>query len=95
MGASQYIDAHPDNSVTRGFYDERFVRSRPDMGAGFKNWRPMWLVGATRRSDGVYLGGHVVLAAQQGHSGLFGDAIFRHGPAAGRRFELGYRRVSY
>ncbi|HEY1632973.1 MAG TPA: hypothetical protein VGF56_16770 [Rhizomicrobium sp.] len=64
-GRINYIDAHPDNSVTRGFYDERFVRSRPGMGAGFKNWRPVRLVGATRRSDGVYLGGHVVLAANK------------------------------
>ena len=61
-GRINYIDAHPDNSVTRGFYDERFVRSRPGMGAGFKNWRPMRLEGAVRRSDGVYVGGHVVLA---------------------------------
>jgi hypothetical protein len=64
-GRMQYIDAHPDSSVTRGYYDERFVRSRPDMGAGFKNWRPMWLIGATRRSDGVYIGGRVVLAANK------------------------------
>jgi hypothetical protein len=64
-GRMQYIDAHPDSSVTRGYYDERFVRSRPDMGAGFKNWRPLWLTGAVRRSDGVYIGGHVVLAANK------------------------------
>ncbi len=57
-----YIDAHPDESVTRGNYDMRFVRSRPGMGAGFKNWRPIRLVGATRRSDGVLIGGHMVLA---------------------------------
>jgi hypothetical protein len=61
-GRINYIDAHPDNSVTRGFYDERFVRSRPGMGAGFKNWRPLRLVDATRRADGIYLGGHVELA---------------------------------
>ncbi len=64
-GRINYIDAHPDNSVTRGFYDERFVRSRPGMGAGFKNWRPMRLVGATRRSDDVYIGGHVELAPNE------------------------------
>ncbi|MGN6514558.1 MAG: hypothetical protein ACTHLR_01815 [Rhizomicrobium sp.] len=60
-GRINYVDAHPDNSMTRGFYDIRFVRSRPGMGAGFKNWRSGTLVGATRRSDGVYVGGHVVL----------------------------------
>src|SRR5580658_4678643 len=31
-GRIRYIDAHPDNSLTRGFYDLRFVRSSPGMG---------------------------------------------------------------
>lgn len=61
-GRLQYFDAHPDESVTRGWYDERFLRARPAMGAGFKNWRPLRLVGATRRADGVYLGGRIELA---------------------------------
>jgi hypothetical protein len=43
-GRIRYIDAHPDNSLTRGFYDLRFVRASPGMGAGFKNWRPLRLV---------------------------------------------------
>jgi hypothetical protein len=64
-GRLEYIDAHPDSSVTRGFYDERFVRARPGMGAGFKNWRPLRLVDATRRADGVYIGGRAVLAANK------------------------------
>jgi hypothetical protein len=42
-GRIRYIDAHPDNSLTRGFYDLRFVRSSPGMGVGFKNWRPLRL----------------------------------------------------
>ena len=56
-----YLDAHPDESVTHGNYDMRFVRSRPGMGAGFKNWRPETLVGATRARDGVLTSGHIVL----------------------------------
>jgi hypothetical protein len=60
-GRLRYIDAHPDNSLTRGFYDMRFVRASPGMSAGFKNWRPLRLEGA-RRDDGVLVGGHVVLA---------------------------------
>lgn len=43
-GRIRYLDAHPDNVLTRGFYDERFVRASPGMGAGFKNWRPLKLV---------------------------------------------------
>ncbi|MBI3676631.1 MAG: hypothetical protein HY243_08430 [Proteobacteria bacterium] len=64
-GRIAYIDAHPDNTVTHGFYDVRFVRSRPGMGAGFKNWRSVALVGATRRADGILIGGHMELPANK------------------------------
>lgn len=64
-GRIHYLDAHPDFSVTRGFYDLRFVRSSPGMGAGFKNWRPQKLVGGTLQADGTYAGGHIVLAANK------------------------------
>jgi len=60
-GRLRYIDAHPDNSLTRGFYDLRFVRSSPGMGAGFKNWRPLMLEGA-RQDGGALIGGHMTLA---------------------------------
>lgn len=56
-GRIHYIDAHPDNSITRGVYGRKFVRARPTMGAGFKNWRPVQLVGATRAADGSLVGG--------------------------------------
>lgn len=59
-GRALYIDAHPDNTVTRDAYDKRFVRSSPGMGAGFKNWRPITLVGATRDAHGALVGGHIV-----------------------------------
>ena len=62
-GRIRYIDSHPDNSLTRGTYDLRFVRSSPGMGAGFKNWRPSRLAGARRANDGTLLGGHILLAA--------------------------------
>lgn len=61
-GRILYMDAHPDNSLTRGTYGRKFVRSSPGMGSGFKNWRPARLVNATKTADGVYLGGTVVFA---------------------------------
>jgi hypothetical protein len=64
-GRIHYIDAHPDFALTHGIYDLRFVRSSPGMGAGFKNWRPMKLVGATRNPDGTYSGGTVEVAANR------------------------------
>jgi hypothetical protein len=60
-GRIRYIDAHPDNSLTRGYYDLRFVRASPGMGAGFKNWRPLQLTGA-RMVDGVLFGGQMAVA---------------------------------
>ncbi len=62
-GRIHYIDAHPDNSITRGVYGRKFVRSRPSMGAGFKNWRPVRLEGATRAADGTLVGGRYVYAS--------------------------------
>ncbi|MGB3809689.1 MAG: hypothetical protein WA943_06300 [Parvibaculum sp.] len=59
-GRIRFIDSHPDNSVTRGNYGRRFVRASAPMGAGFKNWRPLTLVGARQGADGSYVGGVIV-----------------------------------
>jgi hypothetical protein len=61
-GRIRYMDAHPDSSITHGFYDLRFVRAYPGMGAGFKDWRPQRLVGARQRPNGSFAGGHVEVA---------------------------------
>jgi hypothetical protein len=79
-GRIAYIDAHPDNTVTHGFYDVRFVRSRPGMGAGFKNWRPVTLVGATRRNDGILIGGHIELPANKDIADYSEEQFFGTGP---------------
>lgn len=57
-----YIDAHPDNSLTMGMFTPKFVRSNPNQGAGFKNFRPMALVGAKVDASGSYIGGKIVMA---------------------------------
>ena len=61
-GRVYFMDAHPDYSITHVFYDLRFTRAVPGAGAGFKNWRPQRLVGATKLGDGTFGGGHVELA---------------------------------
>jgi formylglycine-generating enzyme required for sulfatase activity len=61
-GRIAFIDSHPDNTVTHEYYDLRFVRSKPGVGAGFKNWRPLRLVGYTQGADGALIGGHYELA---------------------------------
>ncbi|MEI9885038.1 MAG: hypothetical protein WDN08_00845 [Rhizomicrobium sp.] len=65
-GRIRYLDAHPDSTLTRSVYDLRFTRTVPAAGAGFKNWRPQKLVGATLRADGTLTGGHIELARNAG-----------------------------
>ena len=79
-GRIHYLDAHPDFSVTRGFYDLRFVRAYPGMGAGFKNWRPQRLVGATKLPDGTYSGGHIELAANKEIPDFSDEQFYGNGP---------------
>jgi hypothetical protein len=43
-GEIKYIDAHPDNSITRGSFNREYMRSNPFQGGGFRNWRPFKLV---------------------------------------------------
>jgi hypothetical protein len=62
-GSSLYMDAHPDETVSRGVYGRHVPGSPLRLGGGFKNFRPLKLVGAELRGDGSYIGGHVVLAA--------------------------------
>ena len=62
-GRIRFIDSHPDNSLTRGSYGQRFVRASPGMGAGFKNFRPLNLVGAVPGKDGAWVGGHIEAAS--------------------------------
>jgi hypothetical protein len=61
-GRILYIDAHPDNSLTRGTYGRKFVRASPGMGSGFKNWRPLRVEGGTKTAEGVIVGGRIVFA---------------------------------
>lgn len=57
-GRVLFFDAHPDYSVTRSSYGEKFARSSPGMGAGFKDFRPLYLVGASQ-SNGMFYGGRI------------------------------------
>jgi hypothetical protein len=59
------IASHPDRSVTRTVYGSNFLRSKPDLGAGLKGWRPIRLDGATRGNDGIYRGGRILGAANE------------------------------
>ena len=92
-GRILYIDAHPDNSLTRGVYDKRFVRSRPGMGAGFKNWRPLTLKNYTKGAGGALIGGTVV-AAENSEIADFSDEQY-FGNGQGRLRDAEWQRASF
>jgi len=62
-GRVHCFDAHVDYTLTQMVFDVRFARMRPADGAGFKNWRPITLVGAKTMQDGSLRGGHIRPAA--------------------------------
>lgn len=64
-GRVYYLDAHPDNSLTTGLYNSRFMRAYPGQGAGFKNWRPLRLEGARWGFRAGFYGGQLVGAKDQ------------------------------
>jgi len=64
-GSILYMDASPDQSVSRGVYGPQVPQSRAALGGGFKNFRPLKLEGALLQADGTYIGGHIVLAANE------------------------------
>ncbi|HEX5280544.1 MAG TPA: hypothetical protein VFW28_10745 [Micropepsaceae bacterium] len=61
-GRILYMDAYPDEHVSRSAYGLQFGQSPAELGGGFKNFRPLKLAGATKTEDGDYIGGTVVLA---------------------------------
>ncbi len=64
-GLIHYIDANPDNALTRGVFGSDVERAGPDSGAGFLRWRPQSLVGASKGRDGRLHGGTLVLARNE------------------------------
>ena len=58
-GRVRYFDAHPDRTISRGVFGQKFARSRPGAGAGFKNFRSLELVGAAKGAMGELVGGSI------------------------------------
>lgn len=61
-GRVHYMGAQPDTTVTRSVYGPQFGQSQAALGGGFKNFRPIKLVGATLR-NGSYIGGRLAVAS--------------------------------
>lgn len=98
-GRVLYIDAHPDNTLTRGVFNREFSRAEPAMGAGFKSWRPQKLVGARPGKDGL-VGGKIALArdselADWSDEQFFGTRLPRPGTWTDAVFEIAGKPVDY
>jgi hypothetical protein len=94
------IASHPDRTVTRTTYGPNFLRSKPELGAGLKGWRPIRLEGARRGPDGAYVGGRVRAArnAEIKHYSLeqfFGNRPNPSGDWRYGDFVLGERLVNF
>ncbi len=74
-GRVRYFDAHPDKTVSHGVFGEKFARSRPGAGGGFKNFRSLRLVGASVGSSGYFYGG-TVTAAPLSHTPGYSEEQF-------------------
>lgn len=74
------FDAHTDFSLTQMTFDVRFARMRPALGAGFKNWRPVRLVGAERTADGALRGGHIEIAPNRAIADFSFEQFYGTGP---------------
>ncbi len=61
-GRIHYMGASPDFSVSRDVYGAQFGQPPAKLGGGFKNWRPLTLVGARRDASGHLIGGHIKVA---------------------------------
>ena len=75
-GRVRYFDAHPDKTVSHGVYGQKFARSRPGSGAGFKNFRSLVLVGASQGTHGDLVGGSITSAPYSRTPGFSVEQFF-------------------
>ncbi|HUD50213.1 hypothetical protein, partial [Parvibaculum sp.] len=59
-GRIMIFSSHPDNTLDRTFVGREFLRTGPELGSIFQNWRPIRLVGARQLANGTFVGGRIV-----------------------------------
>ena len=75
-GRVMVVASHPDESVTRTTYGPNFIRSKPELGAGLKAWRPIRVEGARKNQDGSLNGGRLVAAKNEEIAGFSLEQFF-------------------
>lgn len=61
-GSIHYVDSHPDRSLSRSTFGRQFPRDNPQLGSGFKNFRPLKLIDYKTTPDGALTDGKFVFA---------------------------------
>ena len=64
-GRVLYIDAHPDNSISRGVFNPDFQVVRAVYGGNFKNFRPIQVLNPVYDAEGTIVKGQVVAASDE------------------------------
>ncbi len=59
-GRIYFVDAHTDNTLTTGVFNEKYARANPLVGGGFKNWRPIRLIDYSTDLGGYFSGGRII-----------------------------------
>jgi len=88
-GRVLYMDAHPDNSITRGTYGKKFARANPGMGAGFKNWRPLRLVNARLDDEGHWIGGRMASVINREIKDFSDEQFYGNQPSPTKEWKKG------
>lgn len=99
-GTIHYVDSNPDRQVTRGTYGPHFPRSGPQLGAGFRNFRPIKLVDYTKDADGALVNGRFVLAGNHELADYSPEQYFGSEPSAGQdwksaKFTVGDKSLGF
>ncbi len=83
------VASHPDDTVTRTTYGANFLRAKPDLGAGLKAWRPIYVEGATKAGDGSLRGGKLRAARNEDIADYSLEQFFGNTPGASAEWHYG------
>jgi hypothetical protein len=80
-GRILFFDAHPDNSVTRGFFNPEFQLVKSVYGGNFKNFRPIEVLNPEMDADGNIVKGQIAVASDQAISDFSLEQYNGNGPS--------------
>ena len=80
-GQVRYMDSHIDRTLSRSIFGRQFPRDAPQLGSGFKNFRPLKLVGYARADDGSLTNGQFAFSTNAEIPDFSQEQYFGNDPA--------------